>query len=239
MSNEVELISFCKDYGKFSACKNINFYAGKNSITGILGPNGAGKTSVLKAICGLHYQTSGTIKICGTEETDEFKKLTAFVPEVPELDSSLTVKENLFFEAEISGQKKTEAELTIKNVAEICGLEEVFSKKISNLSKGFKQRTSLAKAICKLPKILVLDEFSAGLDPAQIASFRKKLKELSSSMTIIFSTHHIEEAVSLCNRIYIIANGEVAACGTEKEITKKFNCKNLEKAFICATEKSQ
>ena len=239
MSNEVELISFCKDYGKFSACKNINFYAGKNYITGILGPNGAGKTSVLKAICGLHYQTSGTVKICGTEEIDEFKKLTAFVPEVPELDSSLTVKENLFFEAEISGQKKTEAELTIKNVAEICGLEEVLSIKISNLSKGFKQRTSLAKAICKLPKILVLDEFSAGLDPAQIASFRKKLKELSSSMTIIFSTHHIEEAVSLCNRIYIIANGEVAACGTEKEITKKFNCKNLEEAFICATEKSQ
>lgn len=239
MSNEVELISFCKDYGKFSACKNINFYAEKNSITGILGPNGAGKTSVLKAICGLHYQTSGTIKICGTEETDEFKKLTAFVPEVPELDSSLTVKETLFFEAEISGQKKNEAEMTVKKAAEICGLEEVFSKKISNLSKGFKQRTSLAKAICKLPKILVLDEFSAGLDPAQIASFRKKLKELSSSMTIIFSTHHIEEAVSLCNRIYIIANGEVAACGTEKEITKKFNCKNLEEAFICATEKSQ
>lgn len=239
MSNEIELISFCKDYGKFPACKNINFYAEKNSITGILGPNGAGKTSVLKAICGLHYQTSGTLKICGTEEIDKFKKLTAFVPEVPELDSSLTVKETLFFEAEISGLKKTETELTIKNAAEICGLEEVFSKKISELSKGFKQRTSLAKAICKLPKILVLDEFSAGLDPAQIASFRKKIKELSSSMTIIFSTHHIEEAVSLCNRIYIISNGEVAACGTEKEITKKFNCKNLEEAFICATEKSQ
>ena len=234
MSNEVELISFCKDYGKFSACKNINFYAEKNSITGILGPNGAGKTSVLKAICGLHYQTSGTVRICGTEETDEFKKLTAFVPEVPELDSSLTVKETLFFEAEISGQKKNEAKLT-----EICGLEKVFNKKVSGLSKGFKQRTSLAKAVCRLPKILVLDEFSAGLDPAQIASFRKKLKVLSSSMTIIFSTHHIEEAVSLCNIIYIISNGEVAACGTEKEIVKKFNCKNLEEAFILATEKSQ
>ena len=239
MSNEVELISFCKDYGKFSACKNINFYAEKNSITGILGPNGAGKTSVLKAICGLNYQTSGTVRICGTEETDEFKKLTAFVPEVPELDSSLTVKETLFFEAEISGQKKNEAELTVEKATEICGLEKVFNKKVSGLSKGFKQRTSLAKAVCRLPKILVLDEFSAGLDPAQIASFRKKLKVLSSSMTIIFSTHHIEEAVSLCNIIYIISNGEVAACGTEKEIVKKFNCKNLEEAFILATEKSQ
>ena len=239
MSNEVELISFCKNYGKVSACKNIYFHAEKNSITGILGPNGAGKTSVLKAICGLHYKTIGTVKICGTEEADEFKKLTSFVPEVPELDLNLTVKETLFFEAEISGQKKNEAELTVKKAAAIFGLEEVFSKKNSELSKGFKQRTSLAKAICKLPKILVLDEFSAGLDPAQIVSFRKKIKDLSSSMTIIFSTHHIEEAVSLCNRIYIIANGEVAACGTEKEIVKEFNCNNLEEAFICATEKTQ
>lgn len=239
MLNEVELISFCKNYGKVSACKNIDFYAEKNSITGILGPNGAGKTSVLKAVCGLHCKSGGTIKICGTEDTDEFKKLTAFVPEVPDLDLGLTVKETLYFEAEISGQKKDEAKLNIKRAAEICGLEEVFSKKISSLSKGFRQRTSLAKAICRLPKVLVLDEFSAGLDPAQIASFRKKLKNLSGSMTVIFSTHHIEEAVSLCGRIYIIANGTVAAHGTEKDIIEKFNCKNLEEAFIRATEKTQ
>ncbi|MGN0728262.1 ABC transporter ATP-binding protein [Treponema sp.] len=236
MSNNVELISFCKSYGSTEACMNIDFFAEENSITGILGPNGAGKTSILKAICGLHYPTSGAVKVCGAEDSAMLRKFTAFVPEFPELDSRLTVRETLWLEAELSGQKKESAFQSVEKAVSICGLEDFEKSKVHALSKGYRQRTSLAKAICRNPKVLVLDEFSAGLDPAQTASFREKLTELSRSMTIILSTHRIDEASLLCSKLYIISRGEVAASGNRDSVIKKFGCRNLEEAFICATE---
>jgi ABC-2 type transport system ATP-binding protein len=232
MPNEVEIVSLCKSYGKKIACDGINFSAEKNSITGILGKNGAGKSTLLKSLCGIHYPSSGTVKIGGNSDFNVIRKKVAFVPEIPQLDMRLTVKETLFFEAEISCVPAEKIPCVVENAVSVCGLEKFFFAKINSLSRGFRQRTSLAKALCKNPEVLVLDEFSAGLDPEQISIFRGELKKISKSSTVIFSTHRVEDASSLCRKIYFLCGGKICAEGSEGEILKSSSCINLEEAFI-------
>ncbi len=236
MSNEVELEFFCKKYGRTVAANGVNLKAGTGGITAILGRNGAGKTSVLKGIAGLHYATSGLVRVLGEEEPNLIRRFTSFVPETPSLDLELTVKETLFFEAEVFGLGKNEANSAIEEAVSVCDLSSVMGKKVRTLSKGFQQRTSLAKALCRKPRVLVLDEFSAGLDPAQNAAFRKELKRLSQSITVIFSTHLIEEAETLCGTIYIMSQGKVISFGTSPSIIKESGSKTLEEAFISLTK---
>lgn len=238
MPNEVELHSFCKFYGKKKACENIHLSAEKNTVTGILGKNGAGKSTLLKAVCGILHPSSGTVSVCGRKRLDEIRKIVAFVPEFPELDMNLTVKEILFFEALIFAVPQDKVRSSVEYAASLCGLNDVLGMKAVSLSKGLRQRVSLAKAMCRNPNILVLDEFSAGLDPGQTAFFRRELKKLSQRMTIIFSTHHIEEAALLCDKLYILADGTTAASGTKQEIIDSVHAKNLEEAFIRITEGS-
>lgn len=236
MLNEVEVNSFCKSYGKIKACDGIQFSAEKNAVTGILGRNGAGKSTLLKAVCGILYPASGTVSVCGCERPDEIRKAVAFVPETPELPMNLTVKEILFFEASLFAVPKDRMLSSVEHAVSLCGLKDVLFMKARALSKGFRQRVSLAKAICREPKVLVLDEFSAGLDPSQTAFFRSELKKLSRRMTLIFSTHHTEEAALLCDRIYILSRGAVAACGTAQALMASSCAGTLEEAFIKITE---
>lgn len=230
-NNDVELVSFSKSYGKKIACENIDFAARKKSITGILGPNGAGKSTLLKTICGECYPTLGSVSVCGFSSPDEIRRVTGYVPELPSLELSMTVSETLNLQADLFNLSLDERRKAVQYAVEFCGLEEVLLKKCRTLSKGFMQRVSLAKALCSLPSVLVLDEFSAGLDPLQTFEMRKKIKGYAEKKTVVFSTHHIEEAEFLCDYIYIIVDGKIRSHGAQKELMESTGSKSLEDAY--------
>lgn len=242
----VEINDFSKSYGysknKTDACKNIDLLFGAGSITGLLGPNGAGKTTLLKAISGVHYQDSGTVKItlrdvCFENNPEAFRKITGFLPETPVLEEKHSVIEVLESEALLFGIEKEKIAVNIKKAVELCSLEDVLDKKINELSKGYKQRVSFAKVLVHEPEVLILDEFSGGLDPSQIKQMREIITALSKEKAVILSTHHLEEASALCDRMYILSKGEIKINGTEEQIIAQTKKKSLEEAFIYLTEK--
>ena len=238
----VELKNFTKKYNGFLAADNISCSFEKNLITGILGPNGAGKTTILKAISGRHFPTNGHIfidskkyeKIESCEEPAKVRNITGFVEELPQLPEDYTVKEYLCEICDLHSADK-------KNVLEaekLFSLEEVFLKKIKELSKGFRERVNFAQAFVYNPEILILDEPASGLDPAQIVNMRKTVKKLAENHTIILSTHLMQEAESLCDKIIILNHGKVLIAGTIDSITGETKTKNLEEAFFYLVKKS-
>ncbi len=237
--NYVELKSFTKIYkqGKKNiyACENIDFKAQKGSITGLLGPNGAGKSTLLKALCGVHYATNGSINVCGFTDSADIREVCGYVPEFPILEANMTVQEVLLTQAALHKLDKKEAIENIKKASNILNLNDVLDAKVKTLSKGYKQRVSFAKALSFNPTVLVLDEFSAGLDPAQVVSLRKSIKHLAKDKIIILSTHRIEEAESLCDNVYILSQGKMVCSGTIKEITTLSKTSSLEQAFLKLT----
>jgi len=239
----IELIDFSKSYSKKSdfSVKNVSITVNKGSITGLIGPNGSGKSTILKAICGIHYPTSGIIQIDGKstlEATNEIHKLLGYVPEVPSLPPEMTVSSFLNYAAEVHGLSDNEIEAAIAKTVKDCSLEKLLSKKIKTLSKGQKQRVSFAQALIHNPSNIILDEPMSGLDPAQIIQMRQLIKKLSESKAILMSTHILQEIYSLCSELYILNEGEIAAKGTEQEILSKTSFKTLEECFINLTTKS-
>ena len=233
----VSLVNLTKVYGKNAvfACEKVNIEFQAGHIIGLLGPNGAGKSTVLNILCGKLLPSSGTVTVCGSTDPCDIRSKTGFVSETPTLDPNLTVKETLFFECKLYGLSQEKAKEQIVQVVKDLELESVLEKKVSVLSKGFAQRTSLARALCIDPQVLVLDEFSGGLDPAQIVSIRSVIKKLSQTKAVVFSTHHIDEALSLCDYIYIMNKGSIVSSGSAKEIVSKTNTQNLEQAFLLLT----
>ncbi|HCA20539.1 MAG TPA: ABC transporter ATP-binding protein [Treponema sp.] len=241
MSNESKAVlsSFSKRYGPEEkngwACREIDFEAEKGKITGLLGPNGAGKSTLIKTLCGIQYATSGNLCVCGLTDFTDIRRVTGYVPETPELEENLTVIETLRQESFLRGDSRQSTDAFLKSAMKMMDLSDVASKKIKALSKGYRQRVSLARAVSFDSKVLVLDEFSGGLDPAQIVKIRKSIKKLSADKIVILSTHHIEEAESLCDLIYIMDRGTVVAKGSVQEILKQSGRKNLEEAFLSLT----
>ena len=238
----IELKNFTKKYNSFLAADNISCSFEKNLITGILGPNGAGKTTILKAVSGRHFPTNGHIfidsqkygKIESCEEPAKVRNITGFVEELPQLPEDYTVKEYLCEVCDLHSADK-------KNVLEaekLFSLEEVFLKKIKELSKGFRERVNFAQAFVYNPEILILDEPASGLDPAQIVNMRKAVKKLAENHTIILSTHLMQEAESLCDKIIILNHGKILITGTIDSITVETKTKNLEEAFFYLVKKS-
>ncbi len=223
------------------ACNGIDFQASVGSITTLLGLNGAGKSSLLKCIAGLLLPSAGEICVYGEREQAKIRAVVGYVGEQPQLDGALTVAESLFFKTELhSRHKKGAADAAsrarlLKRAISMTAIESVLDKKCASLSKGYAQRVSLAQALCSNPKLLLLDEFSGGLDPAQIISIRAGLKELAAEKTIIVSTHTIAEALELGGKLAILKEGRLVAVGTADEIIKKTGEESLEAAFISLT----
>lgn len=241
----IELVNFSKSYkSAFSkektAAENISFTVKPDSITGLLGPNGAGKTTIIKAICSIHYATSGNVflydksgnKFDTASQAESSKRLIGYVSENPNLYRHLTVIEYLKLTASLWNCDDT----CIKKVIEDFSLEDVLTQKISTLSKGYSQRVSFASSLIHEPEILILDEPSSGLDPNQIIETRKIIKKLSKTKTILFSTHIMSEAENLCDDVVILQNGKLIAQGSVEEIKKKSKAKNLEDAYINLTK---
>jgi ABC-2 type transport system ATP-binding protein len=203
-----------KYYGDFAAVKNISFEVNKAEITGLLGPNGAGKTTTLRMLTGYLRPDGGKITIAGRDseaESIETKKLIGYLPESAPLYPDMTVYDYLKFIAEMRGIEKGSLEGSIEKTSGLCGLKEVMHKNISELSKGYRQRTGLAQALIHDPEILVLDEPTSGLDPNQIIEIRNLIREIGREKTVILSTHILSEVEASCARVIIINNGTIAA----------------------------
>ena len=207
----IELKSFSKSYSSKAgfAVKDVSLTIKDGSITGLLGPNGSGKTTLIKAICGFHFPTEGSITITApdgtrftTEDNPELcMKYLGYVPEIPLLPKDMRVSEFLHYAAETHGIPKDKIKDACDTVIKECTLEKFLSKKIRTLSKGQQQRVSFAQAIIHNPPNLILDEPISGLDPAQILQMRDLIKKLSKTKAVLMSTHILQEVRSLCSDI--------------------------------------
>lgn len=239
----IELKDFTKVYGNLRAADKISLTFKDKTITGILGLNGAGKTTLLKALSGRHFATEGEVLISvddkevfnAAEFPKRVRKLTGFIEETAIFpnEGEYTVEEYISFVASIHSCPRE----NIFKTLEKCSLLDVRTKKIKNLSKGFRERVNFAQALVYEPKILVLDEPASGLDPNQIASMRGLVKDLSKDHTIILSTHLMQEAQALCQKIVIIDKGKFLAEGSIEQICLQTGTKTLEEAFFALTKR--
>lgn len=239
----IEINSFSKKYKDFFAVKDISFSVFPGTVTGLLGVNGAGKTTILKAICGIHYGSEGKILVQNYDVVENsviVRQLIGYVSEQPALISYMNVTDFLNYAASIRfAEKYPEKKLrkkhiknSIENVCDIFKLDSVMDKKISDLSKGFKQRVSFAQALLHNPPILILDEPISGLDPAQIHQMRNLIRSIACEKTVLLSTHLMQEVEALCSTVHIINDGCLVASGSTENIIKNTKSKDFEEAFL-------
>ena len=224
----LQIIDLTKNFGEQTALNNINLNIKKNEIVGLLGPNGAGKSTLMKSITGVLKIETGQILFQGRDISQfpiESKKNIGFLPENNPLYQDMFVKEYLNFVANIH---KTSSK-RVEEVIDLVGITPEKSKKISQLSKGYKQRVGLAQAIIHQPDLLILDEPTNGLDPNQIIEIRNLIKEISHETTIILSTHIMQEVEALCSRVILIHKGHIIQDCSIEDFKGKFQ--NLEEAF--------
>ena len=221
---------------EFLAVNNLSFTVGKGEIIGILGPNGAGKTTLLRMLGGILTPTSGSINVDGYDysiDKNAAKKEIGYLSGNTKLYNRLSPRELLTTFANLYEMPKEEIEKSIKQVIDIMDMESFIDNRIENLSTGQTQRTSIARCLIHSPKVYIFDEPTLGLDvisSKSIIDFMKNEKE--KGKTVLYSTHYMEEAETLCDRIMMIHKGEVIAMGTPKELKEKTNTNNLRDVFI-------
>ena len=211
-----------KSYGPQKAVDNISFEVKTGEILGFLGPNGAGKTTTMKMITQYLEPDHGDISINGqTIKTASTKSNIGYLPEHNPLYLEMPVMDYLAFSAALQGVEKSRIDEQVKQMVVMCGLDVEKHKKISELSKGYRQRVGLAQAMIHDPEILILDEPTTGLDPNQIVEIRELIKTLGASKTVILSTHILPEVEATCDRILIINKGKIVADGTADMLRKQ------------------
>lgn len=234
--NIIEVSNLTKYYDKFLALDKINFQVKKGEIFGFLGPNGAGKTTTIKILTGLAKPSNGTAKINGKDimnEIVEIKKTIGVVTEDSNLYDELSVADNLKFVGQLYGVSRLERDKKIDELLKKFGLENKKDVKFAKLSKGMKRKVIIAAALVHKPQILFLDEPSTGLDVLSARILRAMIKQLNKmGVTIFLTTHYIEEAEQLCNRVAIIVKGKIKTVDTPANLKLKTKSKNLEEAFI-------
>lgn len=230
----IEVSHVSHKFGNFQAVNDISFSIPTGQVVGLLGPNGAGKTTTMRMITGFLKPTSGTIFIDGksvTEPKSDFKKKIGYMPESAPLYSEMIVEDYLRYVAEMYGQN---AEEKIPVLCQTCGLAQVMSKNIGELSRGYRQRVGLAHALMNDPEILILDEPTSGLDPNQISDVRALIKEIGKTRTVIVSTHILGEVEMISDRVIIISGGKIVADSPTAELREKYG--HAERIKISAGE---
>lgn len=217
----IELKNVTKKYGDFKALDDISFKIEKGEIVGFLGKNGAGKSTTLKIIAGILEPTEGTVLINGEKYNKKNKIKIGYMAENTPLYEGLTVREFIDFMGEMRGIKKRERKIQVNELIEKLSLKDAEKKLIKNLSKGYRQRASLAGALIGNPEILILDEPSIGLDPKQIIEFRELIKSLKEKYTVIMSSHILTEVSQICERVIIIESGKILAIDTPEKLEKE------------------
>ena len=215
----IQVKNLLKKFGEQKAVNDVTFSLDKGDIVGFLGPNGAGKSTTMKMITGYLEADAGEIKVCGmpvrTNAVDVKRKI-GYLPESNPLYYDMYMREYLKF---VAGIYKIETPKNkIREIIELTGLTVESKKKISQLSKGYKQRVGLAAALLHEPEVLILDEPTSGLDPNQIVEIRNVIREQGRNKTVLFSTHILQEVQAICDRVIIINKGELVADSRVEEL---------------------
>ena len=217
----IEIEHLTKRYGGHTAVSDLSFTVDSGQIYGFLGPNGAGKSTTMNIMTGCLSATEGAVRIDGHdifEEPEQAKRLIGYLPEQPPLYMNETPEEYLRFVGEAKGLRGTELERQIDEVIRQTGIEGVARRRISALSKGYKQRVGIAQALLGNPKVIILDEPTVGLDPIQIIEIRDLIKKLGQTHTVIFSSHILSEVQTICDQIIMIAKGKLVAFDTPENL---------------------
>ena len=224
----IQVENLTKYYSDLCAVNQINLEIQKGEILGLLGPNGAGKTTTLRMLTGFLRPSSGSVNILNykiEEHPLEIKKLLGYLPESAPLYHDMLVYDYLSYVADIRGIEKGRKLDRIRQLADLCGINEVMHKPVNELSKGYKQRVGLAHAMINDPEILILDEPTSGLDPNQIVEIRQIIKQIGKEKTIILSTHILSEAEATCDRVVIINRGKIVADGSTESLKESLGDK--------------
>ncbi|MBR2908721.1 MAG: ABC transporter ATP-binding protein [Clostridia bacterium] len=234
--NIITIDNVCKNYKSKKALDNVSLSIKHGELFGLLGVNGAGKTTLIKILCGLTRKTSGTITINNfnlDKEIDKIKEIIDISPQETSVANNLTVKENLEFFSNIYNNNDNK---TINEIIDIFNLNEVLNQRAKTLSGGYKRRLSIAIALISKPKILFLDEPTLGLDVFARRELWNIIKKLQKNITIILTSHYLEEIENLCDRVAILSNGKLLKTGSIKEIKQITNTQSFEDAFIRLVE---
>ena len=222
----IEVSHLSKKYGTRPAIEDLSFTVGDGQIFGLLGPNGAGKSTIMNILTGYLAPTSGEVKVAGfslPEEAQQAKACVGYLPEQPPLYPEMTVQEYLDFVAELKGVKRAQRKQQVLAAARRTGLEEVLLRVIRSLSKGYRQRVGIAQALLGSPKLIILDEPTVGLDPAQVIGIRKLIQELGRTHTVILSSHILSEVQAVCSQVLILSKGRLVAVGAPDALGDSFD----------------
>ena len=218
----IELKNITKYYGNFPAVTDISFKIERGEIVGLLGPNGAGKSTTMKMITGYMPPTSGELTIDNydiVQESIEARKKIGYLPETVPLYTDMTVYSYIEFMGKLRGINSKNIKSKVDNVIDICKLGDYRYSLISKLSKGYRQRVGIAQSIIHEPEVLILDEPTIGIDPNQVVETRQLIKNLSGEHTLVLSSHILPEVSTICERVLIINEGEIAASDTIENLS--------------------
>jgi len=239
MEYAIEIKSLCKEYGSKTAVDGLELKIEKGCLFALLGVNGAGKTTTIKMLTGLTKPSSGDVLVLGhsvVSDLDEVKRISNVSPQEVAVAPNLTVKENLEFVSQIYGKSRQEARRKEQEMVKMFGLEEVEQSKAKTLSGGWQRKLSIAMALITEPKVLYLDEPTAGLDVLARQTLWKVIRTLKGKITMILTTHYMEEAEALADQVAFMMEGQIQALGTVEELKEQNHAKNLEEAFIKVAE---
>ncbi|MFO0677827.1 MAG: ABC transporter ATP-binding protein [Polyangiaceae bacterium] len=212
----IEVSRLHKSYGNRVAVRDLSFSVQRGEVVGFLGPNGAGKSTTLRILAGFLAPTSGDVRVCGHDVTTDSlraRESIGYMPEASPLYPEMRVVEYLRFRAELKGVARTRRRAAVHESMERASVTDVANVPIGKLSKGYRQRVGLADALVARPKLLLLDEPTAGLDPNQIREVRGVLAEVAKESTVLVSTHILAEVEATCTRAVVVARGRLVAEG--------------------------
>jgi len=236
----LEAAHLTRRFGKNTVIYDISLQLKRGEVLGLLGHNGAGKSTTMQMLTGCLAPDSGTIKICGFDlqrQPTLAKAHIGYLPETPPLYKEFCVQDYLIFAAKLRGIKANEVSSALDLALQRCGLNDKRHTLIGTLSKGYQQRVGIAQAIIHQPAVIILDEPTVGLDPAQIRDIRTLIRELGTAHSVILSTHLLGEVASICDRVEILQRGTLVYSGTTSELDKLNGVAGqLEENFIRLTE---
>lgn len=237
--NAVECYGLCKRYGAKTAVDGLTLSVREGEVLALLGVNGAGKTTTIRMLSGLTQPSAGEAYVFGRSirtELTEAKRMTGISPQETAVAGNLSVRENLVMMAGIYGKAQSEAKQAAAQMIERLSLNSIADKRAKLLSGGWQRRLSIAMALVTNPKLLILDEPTLGLDVLARRELHRVIERLRGKVTVLLTTHYIEEAEALCDRVAVMADGRLLACGTPAGLTARTGCGNLEEAFITLAE---
>lgn len=220
----IQVSHLTKRYGSRLAVEDVSFQVEQGQICGLLGPNGAGKSTIMNILTGYLAPTSGSVQVAGYPLPDvRAKSCIGYLPEQPPLYPEMTVQEYLDFAARLKHVPQADRAAQILRTARRTGVESVLPRLIRNLSKGYRQRVGIAQALLGKPQLIILDEPTVGLDPAQVTEIRRLIRELAGHHTVLLSSHILSEVQAVCSQVLILSGGHLVASGTPDQLSDRLS----------------